>query len=242
MIPFNNKYRSKQKEIMDDLDFCGEEMRNNLEDIRIMNKWFGGNKITLDGLQILLKNHPKSIEVTILDIGCGDGQTLRICADFARKEGLKFNCLGIDFNQNILEIAEAKSKSYPNIKFQIVDVFSMGNLIPNCDIALFTLFLHHFNNEKIECLLKRVLEKTNNGFIINDLHRSRIAFNFFKILSKILLKTKTAHHDGLVSIARGFKKQDLKDISVRIENQESTIKWRWAFRYQWILKKREQYL
>ena len=237
MITFNNKHRSEQKEIMDDLDFQGDEMRDNLEDIRIMNKWFGGNKITIDGLQKLLKNHPKVQEVTILDIGCGDGQMLRSCADYGNKKGFRFNCIGIDFNQNILDLAETKSAAYPNIKFKKVDIFLEENLIPNSDIALFTLFLHHFKDKKIENLLKSTLKKTSKGFIINDLHRSRIAFNFFKMISNVLLKTKTAHHDGLVSIARGFKKNELQAISDKILNQESSIKWRWAYRYQWIMQK-----
>lgn len=239
MILFDNNHRSEQMEIMDDLDFHGDEMRNNLDDIRIMNKWFGGNKITLDGLQTLIKNHPKSKEITILDVGCGDGEMLRICADYANKKGLLFNCVGIDFNQNILDLAEAKSVAYPNIKFQKVDVFLEESLIPNSDIALCTLFLHHFKDEEIESLLKNILKKVDKGLVINDLHRSRQSFVLFRMLSSLLLKTKTAHHDGLVSIARGFKKPELENISNRISSQKSIIKWRWAFRYQWIMMKND---
>ena len=237
MITFSNKHRSEQTEIMDDLDFRGDEMRGNLEDIRIMNKWFGGNQITIDGLQKLLKDHSKSQEVTILDIGCGDGQILRSCADYANKKGLRFNCIGIDFNQNILELAQAKSAAYPNIKFKKVDIFLEENLVPNSDIALFTLFLHHFKDEKIESLLRSTIKNTSIGLIINDLHRNKVAFQLFKVISKVLLKTKTAHHDGLVSIARGFKKKELQAISYKIPDQRSIIKWQWAYRYQWIMKK-----
>jgi len=53
----------------------------------------------------------------------------------------------------------------------------------------------------------------------------------------LFLKTDTAKHDGLVSIARGFKKDELEHISKKIPNQKSEIHWKWAFRYQWILKK-----
>lgn len=238
MITFSNLKRSEQREIMDDLDFGGKEMRKNLDDIRIMNKWFGGNKISINGLRRLLKNHPQNQTITVLDIGCGDGQILRNCADFAMKNNFSLNFIGIDFNQNILELAKEKSRSYPNIKFLKADVFSEVDLIPNCDIAMFTLFLHHFKNEEIEFLLNSILRKTTNGLIINDLHRHKIAFNFFKVISKVFLKSKTAHHDGLVSIARGFKREELYTISKRIPEQISDIQWRWAFRYQLIMKKK----
>ena len=237
MITFSNKYRSQQLEIMDDLDFQGEEMKNLLGDLKYVNKWLGGNKVTLDGIEKLLRGNSKKEPITILDIGCGDGQLLRNYAKYAENNNLKLKCIGVDFNKNILEYAENQSKDFPNIKFQKVDVFLEEELIPNCDIAVCTLFLHHFSNEKIEELLKILLKKSNNGLVINDLQRSRIAFNLFKIVSNLFLKTDTAKHDGLVSIARGFKKDELEHISKKIPNQKSEIHWKWAFRYQWILKK-----
>jgi len=237
MITFSNKYRSQQTEIIDNLDFRGKEMANVLGDLKTVNKWLGGNSISIDGIEKLLKGHQKRNKVTVLDIGCGDGELLRKCALYAKKNNLDFECIGIDFNGNILNYAENQSEKFPNIKFRKVDVFLEEELIPNCDIAICTLFLHHFSNENIESLLKTLLKKTRYGVIINDLHRSNLAFNLFKLGSKLFLQTKTAKHDGLVSIARGFKKTELQTISQKIPNQESKIQWRWAFRYQWILKK-----
>ena len=236
MITFSNKKRSEQLEIMDDLDFQGEEMKNLLGDLKRVNKWLGGNSITIEGITELLKDYPKKEKVTILDIGCGDGEMLRKCANFGKKNNFNFELIGIDFNENILEFAKNKSKEYPNIKFEKVDVFLEKKLIPNCDIALCTLFLHHFSTEKIEQLVNVLLLKTSIGLVINDLQRNRIAFSFFKLFSSLFLKTKTAKNDGLVSIAKGFKKEELEIISTKIPNQKSSIHWRWAYRFEWILK------
>ncbi|SRX56186.1 methyltransferase domain-containing protein [Aequorivita sp. CIP111184] len=237
MITFNNKQRSHQIEIMDDLDFQGEEMKNVLNDLKNVNRWLGGNNITIDGIEKLLNGYSKNSLITILDLGCGDGELLRKCADYGKNNNYNFECIGIDFNENILEFAKKKSFNYPNIKFKKIDVFLEEELLPNCDIAICTLFLHHFSSEKIETLLKIILEKSKKGLIINDLQRSLTAFKLFKFVSQMFLKTKTAQHDGLVSIARGFKKDELENISKKIPNQKSKIQWRWAFRYQWILKK-----
>lgn len=237
MITFSNKYRSEQLEIMDDLDFQGVEMKNVLGDLKTVNKWLGGKNITLNGIEKLLLDKTKNDFIKILDVGCGDGELLRNCAKYADKNNLKMECIGVDFNINILEHAKSQSKEFPNIKFQKVDVFLEEELIPNCDIAICTLFLHHFNNENIEELLNVLLKKSNIGLVINDLQRSRVAFNLFKVVSKLFLKTQTAKHDGLVSIARSFKKNELESISKKIPNQKSSIHWRWAFRYQWIIKK-----
>lgn len=237
MITFSNKYRSQQHEIMDDLDFQGKEMENLLKDLKRVNRWLGGNKITIDGIQKLLQNHSNTEKITILDIGCGDGELLRKCADFGLRNNFNFECVGLDFNANIIEFAKEQSRDYHNIKFQKVDVFLEENLILNCDIALCTLFLHHFSNEKIESILKHLIRNANIGIVVNDLHRNRQAFELFKIVSKLFLKTETARNDGLISIAKGFKKTELERISKKIPNQQSQIHWRWAYRYQWILKK-----
>ncbi|KJJ38069.1 hypothetical protein MB09_10555 [Aequorivita vladivostokensis] len=237
MIYFSNKKRSEQSEIMDSMDFQGKEMERLLNDLKTVNKWLGGNRITVKGMDYLLRNHPKDRKLTILDIGCGDGELLRKCADYGKRNNFHFECIGIDFNSNILEYAKTQSKNYANIEFRKVDVFLEENLIPNCDIAVCTLFLHHFNNKQIEELLMNLVPKVTIGIVINDLHRNRNAFQLFKIVSTFFLKTETARHDGLVSIARGFKKDELNNISIKIPNQKSEINWRWAYRYQWILKK-----
>ena len=108
MITFSNKYRSEQIEIMDNLDFQGAEMKNLLCDLKTVNKWLGGNSISIDGIEKLLRGHSKKNPIVILDIGCGDGELLRKCTDYGEKNNYNFQCIGIDFNQNILEIAKKK--------------------------------------------------------------------------------------------------------------------------------------
>ena len=237
MIHFNDTYRSEQVEIMDDVAFQGQEMEILLKDLKSINKWLGGNKITIEGIDKLLATHPKNETVVILDIGCGDGELLRKCARYGQKNNINLKGIGLDFNNNIVVSAREKSQSYPNIEFRKLDVFSKMDLIPSCDIALFTLFLHHFNDREVLKLIGKVTEKSRLGLVINDLHRSSLAFNLFKFISFFFIKSKTAKHDGLVSIAKGFKRKELITISRKIPKQKSIIRWRWAFRFQWILKR-----
>jgi hypothetical protein len=46
-----------------------------------------------------------------------------------------------------------------------------------------------------------------------------------------------SREDGLVSILRGFKKPELINFSKINKLENYTINWKWAFRYQWIIKK-----
>jgi hypothetical protein len=46
-----------------------------------------------------------------------------------------------------------------------------------------------------------------------------------------------SRQDGLISILRGFKKNELIKYSQQLKFTKYKIEWRWAFRYQWIIKK-----
>ena len=54
-ILVNTKYRSDAIEIMDDLSMSGELLLKTLDQIASINKWLGGNAITLSGIKKLLK-------------------------------------------------------------------------------------------------------------------------------------------------------------------------------------------
>lgn len=234
---FSSSQRSNQKEIMDSVDFSGAEMKNLLKDIQFVNKWLGGDSITFKGLDRLLRDSGLK-EIKLLDIGCGDGNTLRKCTDYLKKKETSVTGIGVDFNPNILNTAVEKSKAYKNLKFLHLDVLKDSGQIPTADVAIFSLFLHHLKNDDIEHILNQTFYKTNMGIIVNDLQRSRVAFMLFKLFSFLFLKTRTAAYDGLVSVSRGFKKNELVEISRKIKNHKSWIKWQWAFRFLWIIQKK----
>lgn len=241
MIQYSTKYRSTQSEIMDDFELKGDAMKKVLTDLKNVNKWLGGNKISIRGIVKLLPDGSKAKKITIVDLGCGDGAILRECARFAKKAGYDFQLIGIDANAFILEEARRRSLDYPNISFLEKDVFSTEIKELDYDIALCTLFLHHFSTDDLKTLIQHFFDHATIGVVINDLHRSRLAFWLFNLVSFFLIKTPIARKDGLISVARGFKRKELESLSQHIENSTSVISWKWAFRYSWLLKKKNDY-
>ena len=100
-------------------------------------------------------------------------------------------------------------------------------------IVLATLFLHHFKEKEIHSLLRTISNCANLGLVINDLHRSNVAYLLFKLLS-LAISNEMIVKDGLTSISRAFKQQELEDISKQLQ-LKSQIRWKWAFRYQWLI-------
>lgn len=236
-VKFNYKARSSQPEIMDDFMLSGKELDLLLKDLKTVNVYLGGRAITINGLEKLLAENNKKTEITIIDIGCGDGEMLRLCSEYGKRKGLVFKLIGVDANKNIIDIAKEKSSAYTNIEYHCCEISSKQFENLEFDIALCTLFLHHMPESQLPILLEKIYNRSKVGIIINDLHRSWFAFQLFKVFSLLFIKTKIAKHDGLVSVARAFKRKDLEVQQAHLKGVTSTIQWKWAFRWQWILQK-----
>ena len=229
--------RTSAPEIMDDFEMTGSELESALIKIAKINQLLGGNKITINGIEHLIKSIDKEKEISIIDLGCGNGDMLRKIADFGIENNLNFKLTGIDANQFTIDCAKKLSVSYPNIKFEKENIFNAEFENYQPDIFLCTLTIHHFSEEEILKLLKKLYQNSSIGIIINDLHRNIFAYRLFQVLCLIFMLKNMTKHDGLTSILRGFKKQELLYFSKKLNFEKYLIKWKWAFRYQWIIFK-----
>lgn len=231
------KYRTDQEEIMDDFAMEGEILRDALDKIASINQLLGGNKLTLHGVKDMLSTAEQDRKFTIVDVGCGNGDMLRALADYATTKGLTFNLIGIDANNFTITHARDLSKNYANISYRCEDIFDKEFENLKYDIVLCTLTLHHFKDDQIEKLLSVFYKNATLGVVINDLHRNKIAYRSFQALCKVFRLNDMSREDGLVSILRGFKKVDLIQFSEKLGFRKYDVKWKWAFRYQWIIYK-----
>ena len=115
--------RSAEAEIMDDLNCSGHVLDRTLHELEIINKWLGGNHITIKSLEQLLKNIQHD-EITIVDLGCGGGDMLRMIDSWGKNKNFKLNLIGIDANPNIVAFAKRNLLSYPHIQFKTLNIFS----------------------------------------------------------------------------------------------------------------------
>ncbi len=228
--------RTSKEEFLDDFSLEGDELRDALDKIATINQWLGGNQVTIDGIKKLLTTYPKESLVSIVDIGCGNGDMCRAVVDFARQEKRNVQVLGIDANAYTVSHAKASSSNYPAIDYATMNVFDESFTSVEYDIALCTLTLHHFTDEEILHLMSLLVNKARIGVVINDLQRSGLAYRLFQLICFIFRLSELSKQDGLTSILRGFKKQDLVSYSNQLRVKAYSIKWRWAFRYQWIIK------
>ncbi len=166
------RYRSKQSEIMDNLNCAGEVVNQTLRELDFINHWLGGNDVTLKGIDHLLKvGSPVNSSLHVVDMGCGSGDMLRLIHDQLSKTFPDLILTGIDANPNIIAFAQSQLKANTNLKFRSVNVFDASFQQEQFDIITATLFLHHFKEEELIHLLQTWKHQARLGIVINDLHR-----------------------------------------------------------------------
>lgn len=235
MLP-NFKNRSTEKELMDDFSMDDSVLYRSLDTLAAINQWLGGNQLTMKAVKTLLKEIPPSRELTIVDLGCGNGDMLRRIAEVARKHHRKVKLIGIDANEFTVNYARKKSTAYQEISYLHQTIPSADFNALTYDMVLCTLFLHHFTDAEILNLLTHICAKAEVGVVINDLHRSRWAYILFNLLT-LFIPNPMIRQDGLISISKGFKKTELQNFAHQLQVPNSRIQWKWAFRYQWVIRR-----
>jgi 2-polyprenyl-3-methyl-5-hydroxy-6-metoxy-1,4-benzoquinol methylase len=228
--------RSSEAEIMDDLNCTGYVLERTLRELEIINKWLGGNRITIDALEQLLESYPKDREITIVDLGCGGGDMLRIIDSWGKNKKFRLILTGIDANPNIVAFAKQNLAPYPHIQFQTLNIFSEEFRSQKYDIVIGTLFYHHFSNDQLIQFFRQLKKQVAIGFIINDIHRHWFAYYSIKLLTQSFSKSSMVKYDAPLSVLRAFKGRELRKMLERTAAENFTIRWKWAFRWQVIAK------
>lgn len=228
--------RSNDIEIMDDLNCRGEVVDQTLRELEVINKLLGGNYVTIDGIEKLLEKKNGSIPISICDLGCGGGDILKLIAQWANRKNKSLELTGIDANPNIIRFANDNCKTYPQIEFEAVDIFSDQFKNRKYDIIIGTLFFHHFSSEQLISFFKQIERQAAIGVVINDIHRHWFAYHSIKLLTRIFSKSAMVRFDAPLSVLRAFKKKELIHIMQQAGIENYTIKWMWAFRWQLCIK------
>ena len=220
---------------MDDLTLSGEELRQNLKELEVINNWLGGHKVVLSALEQI--KIPENYTLRIADIGCGGGDTLKSIANWARHKSIPVELEGIDANDFMVQYTHRHCADYPEISVTQYDVFSEAFAAQKYDVIVCSLFCHHFTNEQLVQLFRQLYGQASMAVIINDLHRHWLAYYSIKYITAAFSSSRLVKNDAPLSVWRAFKRDELEQLLAETGIQKYTLKWMWAFRWQLVLEK-----
>lgn len=216
--------RHYENEIMDDFSIQDKRIDEALKELNIINKYLGGNSVSAKALKFLAS---KNENISIVDIGSGG-------SDLYKSINNDFNNLfyvSVDMNKRAC-FYNIKENYNPTI---CGNAFTLPFKNKSFDFLHASLFLHHFNENDINYLLREFIRISKRGIIINDIHRSIFALISISFLTKLFSKSEMVKNDAPLSVKRAFTKSELKTILEKF-NYNFIIKWKWAFRWMIIIK------
>jgi SAM-dependent methyltransferase len=232
MVSFKN--RSGQSEMMDAPDIPVKLLHKNLGELDILNRYLGGHSISIEGIKRLMKDRQKVYH--IVDLGCGSGDVLKYIALWARSNQYQVKLTGVDKNPDAIQYLNKNCSEYPEINGVVSDYRDFLKTDPKIDIVHCSLFCHHLNNQELLELFRYLKTFTAEGFVVNDLQRSSIAYYSVWFLTRLLNGSALSKHDGPISVLRAFTRNELEKLLQSAGLNEFTIRWRWAFRYLVVAK------
>lgn len=224
--------RSGQTEIMDNLQGTGPDWHQALRELKVINRYLGGNRLTIQGIkQLIESSSTRKQPLEIADIGCGGGDMLQLMADWGRAKGIPLRLYGVDANPHIIAYARENTRAYPEISYLVADIFSEEFSRRRFDIVSCCLFTHHFTDEQLVRMLRSLRKQSRLGLVINDLHRHPLAYYSIKLLTRLASRSYMVKHDAPVSVLRAFSRQDWNRILRKAGIRKFSVRWKWAFRW-----------
>jgi ubiquinone/menaquinone biosynthesis C-methylase UbiE len=205
------RQRSYELENIDKGTYTPEEYEGCLVELRRVNEWLGDAKALRGSLL-------KEIErlglrsFSILDVGAGSGELLRVAVQWARETNRSASLVGLELNERSARSILDQSAQFPEIS----SVQASGLVLPfpdrSVDYVISSLMLHHFDNEGAVSILREMGRVARRGIFVIDLHRNPVAYFFYTTLGHLILHNRLLREDGALSILKSFKLDELEEL------------------------------
>lgn len=216
--------RSRRRELLDDDGHDPAELAHSLGQVATVNAWLGGTRSLTRHLEDLASTGSDTVRV--LDVGTGNGRTLRGVVAWGRRRGGSWSGVGVDRSPETAVIAAAEGTRV---------VRADGLALPFADGAfdavLCTLTLHHFPDAEARALVREMARVSRGRVLVSDLERSRLHYAGARVLAATLWRgNRLTRTDGPRSVLRSFTPGELleigRDAGLRTPVVERFFPWR----------------
>ncbi len=219
--------RSSAIEWMDTQPVGMADYRACLEDMSAANRLTLGYRPTLAYFDRATRGWPPGRSFSVLDVGFGYGDMLRRLRRWADERRFRVELSGVDLHPWSAGIAAAVTPAGMAIRYETGDAFALPKL--RYDFIICSLMTHHLSDAQLVTFLGWLDSSAVRGWFINDLHRHAVPYYLFAALAALAGWHRFVRHDGPVSIARGFRKEDWQVLLDRA-GVSAAISWHMPYR------------
>ena len=223
------RQRSLELEHLDKGDYTAEEYEGCIVELQRVNRWLGDASILQDSLLKEIEEIPLA-SFSIVDVGAGSGELLRVIAEWAEESDRKAQLVGVELNPRAAKAIMEQSQSFTEINAVRGDAFRLPFRDKQFDYAMCSLFTHHFENDGVVAILRELGRVASRGIFVIDLHRHPVAYYFYTTIGHLFLHTRLLREDGALSILRSFIPEELAIIAERAGLKDIEVKRRFPYR------------
>ncbi len=232
--------RNFRAELLDLDEAPFEEVKDSLRDVQRVNQYLSGYRSLLLHVERFLRRHKGDKPFTILDAATGSADQPVAVVKLARRLGVPVRVTGIDINRKMLRFAREETRAYPEIDFVQCNIHSLPFRKGSFDLVINCLSLHHFEREDAVELMRAFSYLGRKGFIVNDLHRSRVAHAFIFVLTRLLTKNRLTRYDAPVSVMNAFTPDEMRAMADEAGLQDAIVHRHFPYRLALVETKPER--
>ncbi|MDX6531702.1 MAG: hypothetical protein QOH41_3992 [Blastocatellia bacterium] len=205
------RQRSYELENIDKGTYTPAEYEGCIVELQRVNKWLGDEK-ALRGSLLKEIQRQNLRSFSVLDVGAGSGELLRVLAAWASETDRTPLLVGLELNERSAQAILEESAEFPEIS----SVQSSGLKLPfpdaSIDYVMSSLTLHHFDDDGAVNLLREMGRVARRGIFVIDLHRNPTAYFFYTTLGHLFLHNRLIREDGALSILKSFTPDELEKL------------------------------
>lgn len=208
------RQRSLELEHIDKGDYTAEEYEGCIVELQRVNRWLGDASALKHSLlaQIAAKN---LTSFSVLDVGAGSGELLKVIANWANQRGRKAQLVGLELNARSVGVIAERQITLPVISAVQGSAFELPFIDDQFDYALCSLFTHHFQDSDIVIILRELGRVARRGIFVIDLYRHPVAYFFYTTVLRLFLHNRLVREDSALSILRSFTPNELRNLAQR---------------------------
>jgi len=223
--------RSNELEQMEAPDIEERALVPVLNDLARANTLTFARPPTLAWLARATRGWPRGASFTLLDVGYGQGDMLRVIWRWAKRRGLEPRLSGIDLSPWSATAARAATDPAWRIDYRVGDIFEHAPPEP-IDFVVSSLVAHHMDDATLARFIAWMEANARKGWFINDLHRHPIAYYGYMGLSRLALLHPMVRHDGLISVTRAFTRRDWERLLAASGAPRDAVEVAWRFPFR----------